>query len=182
MDDFGQELTQRIKRGDETAFKELFFAYYSGLCAMAEQITHSSEQAKDAVQEVFLKIWRQHAAFGIHISLEAYLYRAVRNQALVVLEKQKSQGRIKSGFEKEVLNLFESDQNKCQSQIVKRIWEVVENLPNRRRTAFTLHHRHGLTYKEISTVMEVSLKTVETHIGLALKDIRKRLQRQAIDV
>jgi RNA polymerase sigma-70 factor (ECF subfamily) len=182
MDDFDQELTRRIKRGDETAFKELFFTYYSSLCAMAEQITYSPEQAKDVVQDVFLKVWRQHTAFSINISLEAYLYRAVRNQALVVLEKQKSQGRIKNGFEKEVLNLLESDQNKYQFQIVERIWDVVETLPNRRRMAFTLHHRHGLTYKEISTVMEVSLKTVETHIGLAMKDIRKRLHPRTVQL
>jgi RNA polymerase sigma-70 factor (ECF subfamily) len=181
MNNANRELVQQINQGDETAFKELFFMHYSELNALAEQITGSSEQARDAVQDVFFKIWKSHSEFDISISLKAYLYRAVRNQVLNVREKQKSQERIKKEFAEEIIDSFEEHQNGSQNgkpKIVTEIWKIVELMPNRRRTAFTLHHRHGLTYKEISAVMEVSLKTVETHIGLALKEIRKQLHFQ----
>jgi RNA polymerase sigma-70 factor (ECF subfamily) len=185
MNDFDRQLVRRVKNGDEAAFKLLFFNHYHGLCALAEQITKSKELARDVVQDVFLKIWRGRSDFSIELSLEAYLCRAVRNQALVVLEKQRSQGRIKNEFAKELTQSFEVEQNElemgAQPKIVEQIWKIVETLPTRRRMAFTLHHKQGLTYKEISNVMDVSQKTVETHIGLALKEIRSHLQQKFVD-
>jgi RNA polymerase sigma-70 factor (ECF subfamily) len=185
MKDSNKQLVQRINEGDETAFRQLFYDYYPYLHSMAEQITKSSEQARDVVQEVFLKIWNSRADFGIKVSLDAYLYRSVRNQALNFREKQKSQERTKNNFANQVISSFEEyqigSQQVNQSKIVAEIWKIVQTMPDRRRIAFTLSRKRGLTYEEISAVMDISQKTVEYHIGAAVKDIRRRLKLKKID-
>lgn len=180
MKNSNQQLVRRISRGDKTAFKQLFFDHYYGLCSVAEQITKSSDQARDVVQEVFLKIWRTHTEFSVNVSLKAYLYRSVRNQALNFREKQRAQERIKKNFADTIggpLDDFQIDsQAGDQSKIVAKVWELVQTMPNRRKMAFSLHRQHGLTYKEISDVMDISQKTVEYHIGAALKEIRSKIK------
>lgn len=184
MNNSNKQLVQRIRRGDRTAFKQLFFDHYYGLCSVAEQITKSSDQARDVVQDVFFKIWRTHAEINVDISLDAYLYRAVRNQALNAREKQKSQNRIKKNFADTIdapIDDYQiNPQGEYQSKIVARVWELVQTMPKRRRMAFRLHRQHGLTYKEISKVMDISKKTVEYHVGAALKEIRSKIKLQNV--
>lgn len=179
MKDSNKELVRRINEGDETAFKKLFYDYYHELCSLAGQITKSSEQARDVVQEVFLKIWCSRVNFRVKVSLDAYLYRSVRNQALNFREKQKSRERIKNNLSEQISNSAEENQidlkRENQSEIVAEIWRIVKTMPERRRMVFTLSRQRGLTYKEISEVMDISQKTVEYHVGAALKDIRGRL-------
>lgn len=157
-----KQLVQRINEGDEAAFKELFYDYYHDLCSIAGQIVESSEQARDVVQEVFLKIWNVRAELHIKVSLDAYLYRSVRNQAINFVEKQKSQQRIKKNFAEQNVNIIKKYQIASQQgkhpELMEEIWRIVQTMPERRRTAITLSRQHGLTYKEISLVMGISKK------------------------
>lgn len=171
------EQIRRIRKGDEKAFEELFFKYYENLCGFAIRFVNSRAMAKDCVQEVFLKIWRNRKDWEINYSLSVYLYRAVRNQALNKLDKQKNyRDYTRQYFEHGYRDEGKSEELSSQdNRIIAQIWIIADSMPERRRTVFELHRKHGLSYKEISKVMNIARKTVENHMGRALQDIREQL-------
>lgn len=170
---------EKIRDGDKCAFEQLFFEYFPDLCAYALQFTSSNEQAKDIVQEVFYKLWKRRKEWRINSSLKAYLFRSVHNEALNFINHQQYRREAKEQFKVHIKNqITDRAENfkKADSRLLKKIWDTVYDLPKRRRSVFVLHRRHGLSYKEIAQVLEISRKTVENHMGLALDDIRERIR------
>lgn len=171
-----QLLVERINSGDEKAFEELFFEFYYPLCRFAFKVTRSQDLSRDVVQEVFLKIWRGRDCWQVEHSLRVYLYQAVRNQALNVAEKQNRQQNLSEEFAIEIQSIprpsNDPDSKRYSPELIRTIWKVVSEMPERRRMVFELHRRHGLSYKEIASVMDISEKTVENHMGYALQHLR----------
>lgn len=179
-DDSNQALVRKINKGDKSAYEQLFFKYYSDLCRLALGIVRSRNAAEDVVQNVFLNIWKNHKQWTINISMRAYLYRAVKNRAINFNKKQQNHRQTREKYlrllkksERETVTTEPDDNQK----IVTKIWKAVEELPKKRRLVFILHRKHGLAYKEISQVMGISRKTVENHMGLALKQLRKLMNQ-----
>lgn len=184
MDPDEEKRIRKIRNGNEEAFEELFFEYYSSLCRYAFKILKSQDLACDAVQEVFLKIWRRRASWMIYQSLRVYLYQAVRNKALDLLEKKNREQNLTKRLSDHVLNdltkkkIYQQKKyNKPDDtlELVQTIWNVAEDMPERRKTVFTLYRRNGLSYKEIADVMGITRKTVENHMALALQTIREKI-------
>lgn len=179
------DIVKEIRAGNSKAFEELFFEYHNQLIHFANVITKSRELARDVVQDVFLKIWRNREKWEIHYSLKIYLYQSVRNQSLNLLEKQKSRMRLKEGIEKEHYEREDSNIDSAfnhlseyEVMLLKRIWALVAEMPERKRIVFELHRKHGLSYKEIAKILGITIKTVENHIGQAFQFIRSNIKRE----
>src|SRR5690625_1502679 len=112
-------------------------------------------------QEVFIKIWDNREDFTINQSLKAYLYQAVRNHSLNHIDKQNHRRRLQRSLKKHRETLHnEPDSELNTEELTQKVWKLVEQLPERRRTIFILYRKHGLSYAEIGEVMEISRKTV----------------------
>jgi RNA polymerase sigma-70 factor (ECF subfamily) len=182
-DDRSKDLdrVERIRKGDKKAFEALFFEYHEQLSRFANSITKSREFARDAVQDIFLKIWRNRKKLDIHVSVKVYLYQAVRNQSLNLLTKQKNQQRLRESFLSEIKSVRipeypETNLSPEDQDLIKRIWEVVAEMPERRRLVFELHRKHGFSYKEIAKILGITRKTVENHMSQALQHIRDNIE------
>lgn len=172
-----REWVEKIRAGNEQAFREMFRAHYSKLCGFAADYLNSVDRARDIVQDVFLKVWRQREEWEVHTSLKSYLYQAVRNRALNEIRRSETKDRFES-YKKHTAK--ELDQRTAADTFHMRnlsedVEKAISDLPDRRRMAFLLHRRHGFTYKEIARIMEISPKTVENQIGRALKTLRDQL-------
>ena len=166
-----------IQNGDERAFEEMFRAYYPQLCRFAAEYVDSANRARDLVQDVFLRIWDRRAEWTVRRSLRAYLYRAVRNRALNAVRHRDTRHDAQEDLE------YTTDGRERRTAadavhagaLSEEVDDAIQNLPERRRTAFLLHRRHGFTYKEIACAMGITPKTVENQIGRALKALRDEL-------
>lgn len=177
-DKSGSNLVERIRRGDEQAFEKLFCEYYYDLCSFAYQFTSCEEQAKDLVQDVFIKIWNRREKWKINRSVKAYLLKAVRNSAINHLNKRGHRSDVRETFSREMVQNIKPSVDlgtDKKDELIRQIWEAVVAMPEQRRRVFILYHRHGLSYGEIAEVLDISRKTVENHMGLALKDIRAQI-------
>ncbi len=158
---------------------DLFQAHYVELCRFAYRYVKSRAVAEEVVQECFYRVWRQAGLAGSDGEriTRPYLYRAVRNQVLNHLKHR----RVEEEWEKEDRQSESSavvlpDQVLDVIELHRAIREAVDRLPERCREVFLLRRDQNLSYHEIANAMDVSVKTVENHMGRALRSLRQALK------
>jgi RNA polymerase sigma-70 factor (ECF subfamily) len=168
---------QRIRLGDEAAFESLFRAFAPGLCAFLGRYVESRAVAEDLVQDLFLTLWHKREELQITGTVDSYLFGAARNRALNYLRHE----RVTDRFRTSILERGEPHGSSEEGEILEmlEVQGAVETLPARCRLIFSLHHHHGLTYAEIARSLGLSVKTVETQMGRALKALRTWVRTQA---
>lgn len=170
-------MVERIRSGDHGAFEKLFYLYYPQLCVFSNSYVKSLDIARDVVQDVLIKIWDNRENFYINQSLKAYLYMAVRNQSLNFIQQKKQIERLeKRLIKQQELNSFIRKEEPDTEELTQKVWKLVDELPERRRTIFILYRKHGLSYSEIAEVMDIARKTVENQMGKSLKFLREQLE------
>jgi RNA polymerase sigma-70 factor (ECF subfamily) len=167
---------QLSERGE---FARLFRAYYSRLVRYADRLTGDNASAQDVVQDVFLKLWEKRADLTIESSLNALLYTMVRNRSLNAIRRAAREvyGSSLAEMPDRASDAASPDDHVDASSLRTTIRRWIEDLPPRRAEAFRLSRDHGLRHRDIADVMQVSERTVNTHILLALRELRQRLDQ-----
>lgn len=169
-----QHLVQALRRGDEKAFDALFRAWYTPLVRYAHSFADGDfDAAEDLVQESFAKLWTQRTTLDFQYSLKAYLYRMVHNQALNRLRAQRTHERFAGHQLRQMVNEHEAP--KDDPELQERIEIALNALPAQCRQVFGLSRFEELKYREIAEQLGISIKTVETHMGKALRILRLEL-------
>lgn len=171
-----RDWVEAIRGGDERAFEAMFHAHYRDLCVYAASYVSSFDSARDVVQDVFLRIWKRRENWTVRVSLKAYLYRAVRNQSLNYLKQENDRRKKETGLDGAArLSVRSGEDGLLTNELLAAYRKAVSALPERRRTAFVLNRQHGFSYAEIALVMDISERTVETHIAKALASLKRSL-------
>jgi RNA polymerase sigma-70 factor (ECF subfamily) len=158
----------------EKAFDALFREWYSPLVRYAFTFTDGDQdEAEELVQETFAKLWSQRETFEFQHSIKAYLYRMVHNLALNRLRAQQTQQRYINHQTRQMANEYEAP--KDDPELQNRFREVLNALPAQCRNVFELSRFEALKYREIAEQLGISIKTVETHMGKALRIMRQEL-------
>jgi RNA polymerase sigma-70 factor (ECF subfamily) len=170
------ELGASIRIGNFLAFESIFRSYYAPLCRFAFRFLGSTAESEDVVQDIFVKLWVNQADWRPAGTVRSYLYRAVKNQALNCLRHQKI-ANIQRGdsFATHLIDTRSLEEELHQQELRAALAQAIELLPPQCRMVFLLQRDDNLTYSEIAEVCNISVKTVETHIGRALKSLRKHL-------
>ena len=169
------ELLARIASGDRGAFEQLFREHYAALVRFGEGLLRSRELAEDTVQEVLLNLWRQRETVRVDDSLRAYLYRAVRNRALNHIRNERVRREAVPQIVRETREAAGADAGLVETELEAAVRAAIAELPPRCREVFELSRVRGLKYAEIAETLGISIKTVETQMGRALKSLRERL-------
>jgi RNA polymerase sigma-70 factor, ECF subfamily len=167
-----------IRAGEERAFRQLFDRYYTVLAAFAAEHVGSYDAGREIAQEVFIKIWQkridwQPSALG----LKTYLYRAVYNQCLNYLKKESTRKKYEEqSGESFSFAPVSSDSSAMEHELMSALEKAVKQLPKRRQMVFVLHRQHDMSIREVAEVLNITPKTAENQMGLALRDLRVALQ------
>jgi RNA polymerase sigma-70 factor, ECF subfamily len=165
-----------LRDDDYDAFEQLFMVSYSPLRSFCKKIVHINEVAEELVSEVFFKIWNNRKVIVITSSPKSYLYTAVHNISLDHLRKEKK--HILTNIDKAVAipSDFPDPQMGYEyEELQVKIQGAVNKLPRQCKQIFQLSREQGLRYSEIAEKLQLSVKTIETQMGRALKSLRKSL-------
>lgn len=168
------ELQQRIADfGDQVSYKKLFFHFFLPLKSFSFSIVKSRELAEEIVSDVFIEIWAKRETIGLVDDLKMYLYACVRNASIRKLQQHRKAYILSL---EEVQVEFASADDNGESILLTRelsdsIDAAIQQLPPRCKLIFKLVKEDKLKYKEIATLLNVSVKTIDHQISIALKKI-----------
>lgn len=157
----------------EQIFDALVRTHYERLSNFAYRYLKSDVAAEDAVQEVLLKAWQRRAVLRQADPLP-YLYRAVRNECLMALRRRRRWVMTALDGDRPAAALTEQS-DLVAADFAAAVARAVESLPGRCRLVYTMSREQDLSYAEIARVLGISRKTVENHMGRALKALREHL-------
>ena len=169
-------LLRQVAKGNKQAFDSLFKKYYQQLVRFAVGYMHNGLDAEEVVQDVLVKLWEQAPTIKIEVSVLAYLYTSVRNKALNAIKHEKVKQKYVEQKMAEEKKPIDQNENPANMGYFKQALIVaIGNLPERCREIFELAKLEGLSYDEIASYLELSPKTVENQMGVALKKLREAL-------
>jgi RNA polymerase sigma-70 factor (ECF subfamily) len=171
-----KELYLKLKEGNEQAFQILFKKYYSAMCHFARQFLNDSELAEETVQDMFVKIWEKRETLNIETSVKHYFFRSVRNHCLNQIQHEKIKKQYASMVLETANHEINAEQYFIEVDLIRRIEASIESLPPKRKEIFRLSREQGMKYKDIADTLNISVKTVEAQMGLALKHLRDELK------
>ncbi len=169
-------LFEEMKRGKEYAFDFIFNYYYSGLCVYAQKmISLPEEEARDIVQDVFVKLWNDREKLDVKFSIRSYLFVSVKNKCFDVLRKKNRSIKVQEITPQQDIS-DESFETYVLSELEALFNNSLNKLPERCREIFELSRLQGLKNREIALKLNLSEKTVENQITKALHILREELK------
>ena len=179
------ELIERLKEGDETAFKTIVEQWQNMVYNTILGIVQNETEAEDLAQDVFIKVFEKIGTFKGDSKFSTWLYRIATTTALDHLRSKKRKKRFgflqslsgTSGEEKEQIPDFNhpgvSLDNKERAAV---LFKAIEELPDNQKAAYTLHKLEGLSYRDVSEVLNTTVSAVESLMSRANQNLRKQLE------
>lgn len=170
-------LITAVQSGDKDSFASIYRLFFGSLCDFTFYLTKDEEIAKELVQDTFLSIWEQRKEWAPQGTIRSYLFKAAKNRSLDYLKHQKVVRKWEKTSHDQANPYSQNDNDQLsQAELIKAIDKQVDKLPQKCKIIFIMSRQQGLTYREIAEIQGVSIKTVETQIGRALKKLRESLQ------
>ena len=165
-----RQLVEAIRLSDKEAFEALYYRYYHMLYRFLWYRTGSVEQAKDHLQEVFIRLWQRRENLDVDKSIKSYMYRTAYNLVIDHLKKSAKHKLYITELEGDGSSSFDT-----QINLGIDIQKAIEQLPEPIKIVFCLSRNEGLKYTEIADIFGISVKTVEYRISRALTLLYKKL-------
>lgn len=172
-----QELLRLIKNSSTEAFEALYHRHFVRLYRTAFKRVQNEAIIEELVQDVFVNLWLKRSDLDADGNIVSYLFATLRNKILHELRREMISARNLQKLQLEMLPEYASDGASFleAKETEQKIHLVLEGLSPKSREAFTLSRFENLSYKAIADEMNISVNTVEKHVGKALMYLKKRI-------
>ena len=169
-------LFRKMQEGDWNAFNSFFESYSERLYLYALGFVGNRAEAEDIVQDTFIYLWVNRAKISHSGSIYAYLSRSVKNSCI----DRKLHEEVKQRYQREMMASGEevSEDSESFEELYERLQIVMDSLPPKCKEIFILGCIEGLSYKDVSEQLGVSVNTVKTQIKLAYRKLKLELGGQ----
>jgi len=157
-------------------FEELFHSLYNPLCKYAARFIQNGDDAEEVVQQCFVKLWEKRAEASNIQSFSSYLYRSVYNSCMNIFEHEKVKKSYADNSEQKLREYYaEQVEDSFTEELTEQIKSAIELLPEKNKEVFLLRFYEGYNIKEVSEKLNITIRTVETHVSKSLKILRQAL-------
>ena len=178
-----KQLAGQIKKGQTHAFDQMFDRYSQQLYRFSKSLLKNHEDAEEVVQEVFFRIWKKRDELNERKSFQSFLFSIAYNLIVDKFRQRVKDQKHEQFLIKQAQQNYLNPENELEyRELKKQVNKAITELPEQRKKIYQLNREKGLSYKEIAGRLRIKPKTVENHINLALKHIRKRLGNETLAV
>lgn len=170
-------IVKKMIEGDIDSFKYFFDRYYFDLCNFVNIYLHDQIMSEEIVQDIFVYFWENKGKLKISKSVKSFLFSATKFKSLNLLRDNKTKRKIveKIGKAKQEQS-SEQDNSYIDTDEFKKILDsAIDHLSPKCKEIFLLSKQNNLTNKEIAVQLDISIKTVENQMTIALKRLREYL-------
>ena len=161
---------------NRASFKRLYLLYYSRLFCLAKSIVKQEVVAEEIVDDVFMNLWIQRTTLTSINNFAYYCYKSVKNKSLTHISKSSiKQVQIEDINIEIVDSSITGEQRLAYEDLAKTINDSLSKLSEQCKLVFKLVKEDGLKYREVAELLDVSVKTVEYHMGNALKQLAQTI-------
>ena len=172
--DFDAQLCMELQEGNEEAFAKLFTQYNRLLYAISYRYLKSEEEAEDAVQHTFMRLWEERKRLNFRNGVRSLLYTILRHYVLnelrhrtIVYEKNYELAQEAEEADESFLQFYE--ERDLRTQLLR----AINKLPSQKSAICNLKLRKGLSNQEIAERMHLTVATVKSHYAQAIKMLRR---------
>jgi len=176
-----EDLLNALKAGGEEAFSFIFVKHYGNLFSYAYRILNDNSDAQECVQKTFYHMWDIRHKLEIRDSIKSYLYRSVYNNCINIIRQKKllvkyeEKGQIDLYFSR-IIQSPQTEMRLIDSETRRAILQNVGSLPEKCKEIFIRCKINGQSYAEVAGIMDISIKTVENQMTIALKRLKEKLK------
>ncbi|MGN7723698.1 RNA polymerase sigma-70 factor [Chitinophaga sp. 22620] len=177
-----QELLEQIALRSEAALTVLHYRYYALLCAAAFKRVPDESIVEEMVQDVLINFWEKAPSLDRYGNVQAYLFATLRNKVLHEMRSRMIMAKHATTLHEEQQEIFRHDAVELlqAKELEQKLHTIIDDLSPQCKEAFTLSRFEQLSYKSIAQRMNISVNTVEKHIGKALNILREKLGEHVV--
>ena len=181
-----QELIAEFQKGNQQSFEELISRYSNKVFSLASRLTRNQEDAEEVLQDVFVTVHRKIAGFEGKSSFSSWLYRVTVNAAFMKLRKRKQdqtvplEELVQQVHVVAALKSPESayvDSLSIRNEMLEALETAIRKLPDDYRPVFILRDVDGLTSREVSRILDLTVPAVKSRLHRSRLMLRRRLNR-----
>jgi RNA polymerase sigma-70 factor, ECF subfamily len=181
-----EELVARATAGDVESFNQLVGRWERTIFALAYRTLGREEDARDVVQEAFLRAYRGLRGFKGEAKFSSWLYRITLNLCRDWIRRERRAPVVQTPEGVDAVDLADAQATPSESvedlvarrELSRAVARAIAELPEEQRTAILLKEYHGLTFQEIADQLNCPLSTVKTRLYQGLSVLRRRLERR----
>ena len=167
---------KELSKDQESSLEELYNYYYPRLYDFSRSFLKLEQGIDDILQEVFIRIWQNRKRIKDTASFNSFIFTITRNLLLNELRSRLNQSNLKEDIRKlSTANEYAGFDLVQYKDLKNRVIELIDELPERQKEIFVLSRSEGLSHKEIASKLQITPKTVEYHISLAIKSLKLKL-------
>lgn len=172
MNKIGPDTLEALRDGNHKAFDDVFIGYYKKIKNFIYGFLKSESDAEELTQDIFVKLWINRTAINPERSFDSFLYTTARNATLNYLKHKVIENSYAESLPLDEEEYASSDEILFAKEISLLIEMSVERMPAQRKKIYCLSRNEGLSNDEIATHLNISKKTVENQLSMALKELR----------
>ena len=174
-----KEIFKKLSESPDRPLYNFFFSkYYPKLIWFALIFVKQHCAAEEVVSDVMLNILKKRKKLAKTDNIEGYIFISVKNQSLKYLKKSKRQvyfDNLESETDLLMTTSASPEYEYLENEFHQIVKSTIDSLPPKRKLVFKMIKEDGLKYNDVANLLDLSVKTIETHMGLALKSLHENI-------
>ena len=175
-----EQIYEMAVNDSHDALKCIYMAYYSKLLNLAIYYVKSKPAAEEIVSDTFQAVWEQRAKLLEIHNFNAYICQIAKNISINYIRKNSGKTMYIDNID--VHTYSDANENPetkmISSELMEKLNQCIESLPDRCKLVFKLIREENLKYKDVAQMLNVSTKTIEAHMSLAIKKLRSTIEKK----